>query len=294
MEINSTTEIEKTEMKTEQAEPYEDVKVNTIKKLLEMLAQQGKPSHYKINMNNLEVVSKTNDLQKFDTYKNFLESKGILEITIYGPSGSPRIKSKRVFILSDDSPKQSKPQDLNGLETESKIEERLMKHFEGERIKTLLAEALLKLHDAEEYHEELTGLLEVERSRNLILTKERNLEDKNFGSVFSGLAEGILRNNTKLLASIPGAEGLAGLIDKDSRDKANRTTEEPSSATETTFTEMPPELSEDDKKAIEFFKGMKEELGEENSKGLMSIMEHLSENQNDIKTVVKLLEINQN
>ncbi|HTB31732.1 MAG TPA: hypothetical protein VK808_06885 [Bacteroidia bacterium] len=294
MEINSTTEIEKTEMKTEQAEPYEDVKVNTIKKLLEMLAQQGKPSHYKINMNNLEVVSKTNDLQKFDTYKNFLESSGILEITIYGPSNSPRIKSKRVFILSDDSAKLTKPQELNGLETETKIEERLMKHFEGERVKTLLAETLIKLHDAEEYIEELQGIVEKQAGEKIVLSKERNLEDKNLGAIFSGIAEGIIRNNTKFIASIPGAENLAGLIDKDSRDKANRTTEEPSSATETTFTEMPPELSADDKKAIEFFKGMKEELGEENSKGLMLIMEHLSENQNDIKTVVKLLEINQN
>ena len=294
MDTNNNPESENLEMKTEKEETYEPAKVNTMKKLLEMQAQQGKPNNYKITIDNMEVVAKTNDLQKFDSYKDFLEGSETMEITVYGAGDSPRIKLRRVFMLGEDSTKPSKPQELNGLETESKIEERLRKHFEAEKMKEENNELKAQKKDAEEYMEEMQGMIDERDKRIVELSKTRNLEDKNFGSVFSGLAEGILRNNTKFIASIPGAENSAGLIDQNTEEKANGRTENITPATETTFTEMPPELSEDDKKAIEFFKGMRSEIGEENSKGLMLIMEHLSQHQNDIKTVVTLLEIKQN
>jgi hypothetical protein len=294
MDTNDNPESENAEMKTEKAETYEPAKLNTLKKLLEMQAQQGKPNNYKITVDNMDVVAKTNDLQKFDSYKDFLEGSETMEVTVYGAGESPRIKLRRVFMLGEDSTKPPKPQELNGLETESKMEERLRKHFEGEKVKEENVELKVKLHDAEEYIEELQGIIDKQNGEKLVLSKSRNLEDKNLGSVLSGVVEGIVRRNTKFIASIPGAENLAGLIDQDTEEIANGRTEHITPATETTFTEMPPELSEDDKKAIEFFKGMKGEIGEENSKGLMLIMEHLSKHQNDIKTVVTLLEINKN
>ena len=297
MDINETsanTETELNENKIVRRETYDPIKIGGIKKMLEMQVQRGQPYFYKIIMDNMEIVGKTTDLEKFDTHENFLDGAGEITIILYGTAAETRrIKSKRIFVINPETPRPPTAQELYGLETESRIEEKLRKHFEMEQLRKENQEKDNKLADAEDYIDELEKGMEKLRHENILLEKGLVVKDKSYGAILSGGLEGFLRNNPHFIAKMgPGGAALAGLIEQDNQDKekAEKTTHTPE-ATEASFTELVPALTEDEQQLLDFIKEMAKRFGERLWDDVMDILEHLSTHTNDVKIVAQLLEL---
>jgi len=291
-EVQETKEEKKAEAKQEKKETYDPVKVDSIRRLLEMQAQRGKPFYYKIIIDEVEAVPKTCDIEKFDNHQKYLQGAGELTVNLYGTADTPRIKLKRIFTLDNDSKRPAKPQDLNGMESESKIEERMRKTFEHELLKRDLLETQKKLSDAEEYIDELENKLERERDRSILLEKERDIKDKKWGQVASGMLEGVVRRNPHFLKKFgPTGEALAGLIEEDNIDREKAKQADTTSQGEASFSEAPATLTEEEREILAYFKEMQERFGEELAEDVMHIIEYLSTHKNEIKTVVQLLGI---
>ena len=236
---------------------YDNSKVGLLKQLLLNNEQSGKPTEYEIKVDNLKIVPRTADASQFKLLEESIDADTkAITITLY--EGQGRSSDKHIFYFKEANPTEPVAT-LSGLDVDKKVNEKMeayKKQMEYEKLEEKNKELAKQLSDAEEYIGELEGKLEIEKEGRL------KVKGIHFGEIASVAAESLIRRNAHILARIPGAEGLAGLIMEDSETKRDKP--ESSSQGEASFTsaEETQALSEEDQERLDWLKDLETRLDE--------------------------------
>ncbi|RYZ30059.1 MAG: hypothetical protein EOO10_04145 [Chitinophagaceae bacterium] len=223
---------------------YDQLKIDKLKHYLEMQAERGQAKPFEIFVDNLKVVSKTEDPKEFDSYEFYMnEDTEKVRILIYNSNLSPR-NDQYCFMVQKTVGSKS----LNGLgEIENIVQEKLAardREHEMNKLREELDATKEELQETEEYAEKL------EKEIEYIKENKFKLGNINIGELASVAMEGMIRRNPQFLTRLPGGDALAGIIEQDNREKESKLLEpqEPQTeanvsfqkkeATETQFSEV--------------------------------------------------------
>lgn len=243
-------------------ESYHPEKIERIRRKLEQSHKQGKPEYFAIEVDELMVVSPTNDLEMFDTYLNFLDDHARqLCIDLYGQS--PDNKNGQRFIY--DILKAEKSEPLQGIDIEERIAA-AQQRWEAAQLKERYAETSQKLSEAEEYIAKLEDQLLACKMQQ---PQGKGFEDiaKAVGGFFSG------QNN---FFSKPS--DLSGTTEDASFKKRGPT----------------PHFSEEDQNCILVLKDMKQAFSGDQLQQVFHILQALMNKPSSIHPVAELLDIKTN
>lgn len=265
---------------------YDQLKIDKLKHFLEAQATKGQAKPFEIFVDNLKVVSKTEDPQEFDTYEFYMnEDTEKVRILIYNSNLSPR--NDQYCFMVQKTVRSTKS--LNGLgEIEGIIQEKLAardREYEMSRLKEELEATKQELEETEEYAEKLE-----EEIKNL---KENKFKLKNIdvGELASVALEGIVRRNPQFLTKIPGiGEGLAGIIEQDNRDKekllAQPQTPEPKVSFEK---ESAPEITEEEKRHLVYLRKLEQTFNPQQAEMFNAVLHAMVEDPSLIPTILDLI-----
>lgn len=194
---------------------YNEEQIASIKKMLYIKAEKGKPTDYEIRLDGLPVVDRTNEIKNFDTYKKLMsKSTGSVSILVY--EGQSRNNTHHLFTRQEEPKHEWHPfMDMTPEQAKETIIAHEKRKWENESLQKELERERKKNEKANEKNERLEDLIaELEK-------KVRNNE-KNWGNIISHGAEELIRRNIPLISKIPGAKGIADLIKKE--EEENRET----------------------------------------------------------------------
>ena len=264
-------------------ETYSRQKIDTLYQYLQNSKEQGEAEDYEIFVDAFKVVKRTQDLNRFESYSDYIQPE-TKEITVVIYDGTSPRNTKHVFKIKEDADKQA----LSGVEINNRIDERIRQEKEkwetdllrkeNERLTTELAEA--------------DDLIE-ELEQKLAQPKEKgfNMGNINVGEFASVVLEGMIRRNPQMLAKLPGGEALAGVIMEDNQEKEKFLNKAPEAESNVTIERGSPEssLSEDEKAGVEFIKQMNTKFNHEQISKVMLILDTLSQRPEDIDKNVQFL-----
>jgi hypothetical protein len=269
---------------------YSTEAMERFKTILENSADSGKAKYFAIEVDGLKVVEKTNNVEEFDNYESFI-TDDTREILIYLYSTNAASPKHDKHYLKMEKRVVEKPVSeptLSGIEIQNKIDagiQAAQERWEKKELEKQIVELKEELEDAEEYVEKLEAKCEeYERNRN-------TLRGVNVGEALGVAAESVLRNNVGLLAQVPAMKGLAGLIDKDNKDKAKQLNTPAIPDSEVSFSANNT-LSEEDKNMMQLLGEMKNVFNETELQQVMSIIGALSKDHSQIQIVNELLNNN--
>jgi hypothetical protein len=137
-------------------EKYDPVKLERIRRILEDQKSDGEQVFFEVFIDSLRIVRKTNDLSRFDRFKDYIdEHSRELKIIIYSSEAARNNKS-HTFAIKDEKATIEKP--LGEVDIDSKINQRVnleRERWDAEETKKTLAATEAKLAEAEEYIEDL-------------------------------------------------------------------------------------------------------------------------------------------
>lgn len=191
-----------------------------VKKVLTSRAEKGKPGDYEIRLDKMSVVQRTNDVERFNSYKEFF-SKETREISILIYEGHSRNNTHHLFIKQE----VQKEEDWNPyskMSPEDIINERVSHEkrvWENQKLQEENNDLKKKIEKSDDEKSLLTDKIgELEgRLRN---------GEKNWGHILSYGVEGALRRSLPLLAKVPGGEMVAEFIKIEQEEKRNSKTED--------------------------------------------------------------------
>ena len=264
-------------------EKYSEQKIDNLYNYLQNSKEQGESEDYEIFVDAFKVVKRTNDLNRFETYSNFIQPETkTLTIVIYDGT-SPR-NTKHIFTIKEDN-----TNGLSGVDVDTRIEEKLrlekekwetdLLKKENEKLKTDLAEA-------EAYIEELEE--NVEKAKD----KKFRMGDVNVGEFASVVLEGFVRRNPQMLAKLPGGVSLAGIIEQDNEDREKALLDkipEPEVSFKKKSSTSESALSEEEKSYLDFIKSLKDKFDHEQMTNVILILDVLSKRPDDINPTIQFL-----
>ena len=258
-------------------EKYDPMKVELIKKNLETQTEQGAPLFYEIYVDNLKVVQRTNKVELFDNFEEFVNEDTLkIRILIYSTHPTAPRNTKHIFLLKENG--EEKRNELHGLEMQKIVSDQVSRERERwdcDQVKKDLATANAKLAEAEEYAETLQKIIDE--------TKKKLQEADGMGEITSII---------KTLA-------IPYFVGKNPAEKGNLSgSEEKKPEAEASFKMKSSEegdlLSEDEKNLIAFGKSLQTNFTKEELEMLFSIIDEFVKDKTSIKPVQELLNINPN
>lgn len=273
------------------SETYDQLKIDKLKLYLQTQADRNAARFYEIYVDNLKAVHKTNDIQEFDSYEDYMtEDTERIRILVYTTSSSSPRNDQYVYRMKKQDEQKTivQQQGLSGIELENRMEEKLQTHrerWEHEALVKELEETKQQLKESEEYAEKLAAELQEYRGKKL------HWGNVNLGELASVVVEGIVRRNPQMVAKLPGGEALAGIIEQDNKERGTTT---PTQETEVSFKKKSdtPELSEEEKGYLNFMRGIAESFDDEEIVILTQVITKLEEDTTQLKPVAELLNIN--
>ena len=273
------------------SETYDQLKIDKLKLYLQTQADRNAARFYEIYVDNLKAVHKTNDIQEFDSYEDYMtEDTERIRILVYTTSSSSPRNDQYVYRMKKSEEQRNfvQQQGLSGIELENRMEEKLQTHrerWEHEALVKELEETKQQLKESEEYAEKLAAELQEYRGKKL------HWGNVNLGELASVVVEGIVRRNPQMVAKLPGGEALAGIIEQDNKERGTTT---PTQETEVSFKKKSdsPELTEEEKGYLNFMRGIAESFDDEEIVILTQVITKLEEDTTQLKPVAELLNIN--
>ena len=279
--------------------PFDERKMKLLHDYLKRSAADGKPRYYEIRIDDFRAVPRTNDASSFENYKDSLdESSRLVEVFIYNTHPRSFNAEKHFFEIQVEKKeeKAAVPQ-LSGHEIDARIQsavERERERMEHEKVCDELDKTKADLKEAEEYIKKLDEKLEKAKT-DLKHYEGKKLYwgDVNLGEFASVVLEGMVRRNPQMIAKLPGGEALAGIIEKDNKEREQRgeTTED----AEVTFVKNEKgkqrELSEDQQKFLQVLGILEESFDEGDLAVLNLVLERLIQKPEELKIIAGLLSI---
>lgn len=265
-----------------QQKKYTDDNISHLQEYLRLYAEQGHPVDYEILVDGMRVVLRTDKPDMFSLHENFIGPQtGSVQVNLY--KGSSRNCDKHIFYLKESAAQE------NGLDGLGDVESRVNKAIAEEKAK-LEKERLLK--ENEELKKEVSELeTEVEKLEGQVEQLQLSQSPLNglLGEVGSSLVESFIKRNPKILASLPGGESLAGLIENEKQALPASSAED---ETDVSFSAQPEggELNEEDRQGLVFVKQLKSHFKPEEFEQVLEILTAFAEDKKQIQTVLQFLQ----
>jgi vacuolar-type H+-ATPase subunit I/STV1 len=270
---------------------YDQLKIDKLKHFLETQAAKAQAKPFEIFVDNLKVVSRTEDPKDFDNYEFYMnEDTEKVRILIYNSNLSPR-NDQYSFLVQKNKVEKS----LNGLgEVENIIQEKLAardREHETNRLREELTSTKEELQETEEYAEKL------EKEIEYLKENKFKLGNINIGELASVAVEGMIRRNPQFLTKLPGGEALAGIIEQDNKDQESRLLK-PNASPETAASFQKKEetsetqFSETEVRQLHFLNQLQEGFDQKQIEIFNIILGRLAADPSQLQNVAKLFQIN--
>ena len=242
-------------------ERYNSERLEFIKQLLINSVETGKPQDYEIRVDDMRVVPRTNNPDLFENYEDFIteQTRRVLVMLYEGVS---RKNAKYLFHLKEeDMPKQEQ----KGLSGKAEVEKIISEKLEQQAQKWKQEQMEKELKELKEENKQNEKDFEKVIAHNKKLEAGRDLEDMQWGKILGAAGDTLLRSNTKFLAKIPALQGLAGIIEADTKEREKRIeSPRPEPEVEASF-KMKSEKEQDDNREEKNEVAEKKEKPRENS-----------------------------
>jgi hypothetical protein len=257
---------------------YDPVTLNNIRKMLKDKHEWGSPQYYEIWVDELKVVEKTNDPDRFDLHEKYLNDlTEKATINLFSATESSAHIVTRYNLLFEEEPKKE-TNTMNGLglgEIEAKINEKVSierERWDCDQVKKDLISLKEKLKESEEWNEKLEVIIEETKKK---LEEAKGMSD--FTNIIKDLAL------SKFLGKKPEEkQSLAG----------NEKPQEEASFKMKSSQEN--SISETDKNFLAFGKSLQENFSKEEFDMVLSIIDEFMKDKTNIKPVQELLNIKPN
>ena len=269
-------------------ETYSRQKIDNLYQYLLNSKEQGEPEDYEIFVDAFKVVKRTNDLNRFESYTDFIQPY-TKEITILIYDGSSPRNTKHYFKIREDEKEKDK-QALSGVEIDNRINASISaarEKWETDLLRKENEELKQEVADSEDEIERLTAELEQAKSN-----KGFSMGNVNVGEFASIMLEGMIRRNPQMLAKLPGGEALAGVIIQDNEEKEKLLNKAPEAEPEVSFSKSsstPNTLTEEEKAGVEFIKHANSKFSKEQMTQVLLILDVLARKPEDIDKTVQFL-----
>ncbi len=261
---------------------YDQFKIDKLKHYLEDMAGKGQARLYEVFVDGLKVVPKTDDVNQFDTYEQYMdEDTEKVRVLVYNSSFSPR-NDQFCFIVE-----RSKGAKNVGLgEIDTIVQEKLAARDREHEMESLRKELVAANERAEEAEAELE---EVQKELAAVREGKERKQIKGV-EVLSVILEGFVRRNPQLLHKIPGGEALAGLIEQDNQEKVNSfLASPPADASFQRRQDNPTGLTPDQLRYIETLRQLEQTFPQPDLETVMRILAQFAESPDTLQTVSDLL-----
>ena len=268
-------------------EAYSRQKIDNLFQYLTNNKENGEPEDYEIFVDAFKVVKRTQDLNRFENYTDYIQPD-TKEVTIVIYDGTSPRNTKHVFKIKEDADKQA----LSGVEIDNRINDRLRQEkekWESDLLRKENERLTTELSEADDLIEELEQKLAQGKEKGF------SMGNINVGEFASVVLEGMIRRNPQMLAKLPGGEALAGVIMEDNDEKEKLLNKAPETEPEVTFEKgngganSNGKLSDDEKAGVEFIKQMNSKFTHEQITKVMFILDVLSQKPEDIEKTVQFL-----
>lgn len=263
---------------------YDQLKIDKLKHFLEAQAEKGQAKPFEIFVDNLKVVSKTEDPQEFDSYEFYMnEDTEKVRILIYNSNLSPR-NDQYCFMVQRNKVEKS----LNGLgEIEGIIQEKLAardREHEMNKLREELETTRQELEETEDYAEKL------EKEIAYLKENKFKLGNINIGELASVALEGIVRRNPQILTKLPGGEALAGIIEQDNQDKERLLSQPAVPEPQVTFEkETFAGITEEEKRHLAYLRKLEQTFTREQAEMFNAVLGAMVEEPSIIPTVLEFI-----
>jgi hypothetical protein len=263
---------------------YDQLKIDKLKHYLESQAEKGQAKPFEIFVDNLKVVSKTEDPKEFDSYEFYMnEDTEKVRILIYNSNLSPRNDQYCYMVQRNKSEKS-----LNGFgDIEGIIQDKLSardREHEMNKLREELDAAKEELEETEQYAEKL------EKEIEHLKQNKFKLGNINLGELASVALEGIVRRNPQMLTKLPGGDALAGIIEQDNREKEKLIAE--SSAPESAVrVEKDPsnEITDEEKRHLAYLRKLEQSFNREQAEMFNAVIGAMVEEPTIIPSVLEFI-----
>ena len=267
-------------------EKYTAQKINLLFQLLQSDYEDGRPREYDICVDDLKVVRRTTDPEKFFAHEDFInEETSYITITLY--EGTSKRNTRYVYGMKDGEEEKA---GLSGIEqtVNDKINAQ-RKQWDFEQLQKENEDLKGELEEQNDYIEKLETMLEEEKS------KKASIKD-NWGEVFSLALEGMVRRNTHLLNGIPLiGQGLAGVVEQDNKriedkgETAESKIEERHASFQKVHRDEGSLSNEEQNKLIAYYKKLQQTFTKEELTTIIQIIGLFSAEKENIQTVYEML-----
>jgi uncharacterized FlaG/YvyC family protein len=283
---------------------YSPANIKALYNTLKELSDKGNPQEYKILVDGVEAVPRTDNLDLFDIYTNLIdETTYKIEVFVYSTSKNA---SHYLYVLDDDleqaalEKRRNKEQSLSGIELQdtiqSAIEDAKNKWDKENEQKRILEENHFLKQENAELEKENEDLEEQVEQLTEQLNAVRSPLHGMLGQLGSTLIETVAKRNQHLLKLIPGGEALNGFLLSENENKALQSAQQ-EPETEVSFRAKEPQeapkledlLSEDDKLLLTLIRQMRFAFEDGEMRQVMQILNSLVMDKSNIQTVLELL-----
>jgi hypothetical protein len=264
-------------------EKYEQKKIDSLLDYLRLYHQKNQPIDYEILVDGFKAVRRTSDPDMFTMFENFVNADTrSIEILLF--TGSSNNNEKRIFYFGEE-PKEK--DGLNGVDVKNIVDEEVNKRLQAKEYSVLQEENVkLKRHI-----EDLEGEVDELEKHNARLEARQSPLNNFLGDMGSSLVESFIKRNPKLMATIPGGETLAGLLQPGDDQQMQ---EETPSGPEITFKPKPPSaVSEEDQAAIQFVNQLKAQFTKDEFDKVCLILQSLADDKSKIDLILNYINIKQ-
>lgn len=276
-------------------EKYSDKEVERLYDFLSIYHERGEAIAFEIIVDDFKVVRRTYDLAQFESFKRFLRhNSNIVEFNFY--NGNSNNCDKYVLYMGEEpetrNTDKGKDRGLSGIEVQQLVDEKLAVQKQQwemqlmvEKIKTLTQKCTAQ----EQEIKELEGELEqIQEQRAEDLSRESPFKSL-LGDVGASIVESVIRRNPKTIAGIiPGGEQLAGLLDKDERERIHKINNPEAQEAEVVFSEKSTSSISDDP-AMQLISGLRKSFSEDEFSKLLKVLDAMYEDPSRLHTIYELI-----
>jgi len=260
-------------------EKYDQKKIDNLLAYLRLYQQKGQPIDYEILVDGFKAVRRTSDPDMFTMFENFVNADTrAIEILLF--SGTSNNNEKRIFYFGEDQ-----KQALSGTEVKGFIDEEVQRKLREMDYETLQREN----SKLQKHIEDLEGEVDELEKQNARLEARQSPLNSFLGDIGSSLVETFIKRNPKLMATIPGGEALAGLLQPENNDGDAA----PQHESEVSFKAKSNvgSLSEEDQAAVQFVNQVKAQFSKSEFEDVLLILQTLADDKSKISLILNHVNI---
>jgi len=272
-------------------EKYEQRKIDRLLDYLRIYQEKGKPIDFEIIVDGFKAVRRTSDLEMFTMYENYVDadSKSV-EFILY--TGNSNNNDKHIFHFGN----VPKNETLGGIDVQEQIRSGVseqMREFHYQRLEEKNRELEKEVKELEKEVDEL-------EKQNAELQAASSPLSGILGNVGASVLETLIKRNPKIIASIPGGESLAGLLENgdsaltepaEENSTVSFKAKKQSTAEEENSKATPAAISEEDQHAIMFVNQLKSQFTRQEFNKIVAILQELAKDKAKFDQVLNQLNI---